>query len=255
MIRERTLRYVRGSELRSRHFACKCLKTSEQMTIFKNSLHTILQRIHQAEEKYHRQPGDVSLLAVSKKQSIEKIRDAFLAGQKKFAENYLQEALQKQQELRDLTIEWHFIGTIQSNKTKSIAAHFDWVHSVNRLVIAERLNQQRPAHLNPLNICIEINIDEEESKSGVRPTDVAALAKNIMALKRLTLRGLMVIPEKNNSLLAFQKTAALQQQLIHDGFPLDTLSMGMSNDFEVAIAAGSTIVRIGTAIFGERGIL
>lgn len=218
----------------------------------KNNLHTILQQIHQAEEKYHRQPGDVCLLAVSKKHSAENIRDAFLAGQKKFAENYLQEALQKQRQLQDLEIEWHFIGTIQSNKTKLIAENFDWVHSVNRLSIAERLNKQRPAHLNPLNICIEVNIDEEPTKSGVLPKDIVALAKQITALNHLKLRGLMVIPEKNNSEIAFQKTANLQQQLIHHGFSLDTLSMGMSNDFETAIEAGSTIVRIGTAIFGER---
>lgn len=228
-------------------------KSASERAGIKTRLHTILQQIHQAEEKYHRQSGDVSLLAVSKKHSAENIREAFLAGQKKFAENYLQEALQKQQELHDLPIEWHFIGTIQSNKTKLIAEHFDWVHSINRIDIAKRLNNQRPTHLNPLNICIEVNIDEEPSKSGVLPDDLVPLAQNLIALKHLNLRGLMIIPEKNNSMLAFQKTAMLQQQLIHSGFSLDALSMGMSNDFDAAIAAGSTIVRIGTAIFGERG--
>lgn len=222
------------------------------MSSIKNHIHTILQKIHQAEEKHHRQPGAVSLLAVSKKQSSEKIREAYHAGQTCFAENYLQETLQKQRDLSDLDIEWHFIGTIQSNKTKLIAQQFDWVHSVDRLSIAEKLNRHCESLKKILNICIEINIDSEQTKSGALPQDVIDLAKNIATLKHLKLRGLMVIPEKDNPLLAFQKTAELQQQLMLNGFSLDTLSMGMSNDFEAAIAAGSTIVRIGTAIFGER---
>ena len=218
----------------------------------RDRIDTILQKIRQAEEKHHRQPGDVSLLAVSKKQSSEKIREAYHAGQTRFAENYLQEALQKQRDLTDLDIEWHFIGTIQSNKTKLIAQQFEWVHSVDRLSIAEKLNRHCESLKKTLNICIEINIDIEQTKSGVLLQDVIDLAKNIVALKHLKLRGLMVIPKKDNPLLAFQKTAALQQKLILHGMKLDTLSMGMSNDFEAAIAAGSTIVRIGTAIFGER---
>ena len=217
------------------------------------ALNNIIQKIRLAEKNAHRQPGDVSLLAVSKKQSSDKIREVFNAGQKCFAENYVQEAIEKQNALCDLNIEWHFIGTIQSNKTKLIAEHFDWVHSVNRLSIAEKLNHHRASNKKPLNICIEVNIDIEQTKSGVLPQDVFELAKNIAALKHLKLRGLMVIPEKNN-LGAFQKTAQLQQQLINNGFLLDTLSMGMSADFEAAIQAGSTIVRIGTAIFGERGL-
>ena len=196
-------------------------------------------------------PKNVTLIAVSKKQSAEKIRDAFNSGQKQFGENYLQEALDKQKQLTDLNIEWHFIGTIQSNKTKLIAQYFDWVQSVDRLIIAKRLNDQRPAHLPPINICIEININEEKTKSGVLPKDVFELAKNISELKQIKLRGLMIIPEKNN-LGAFRKAALLQKQLIQAGFLLDTLSMGMSADFEEAILAGSTMVRVGTAIFGNR---
>lgn len=196
-------------------------------------------------------PKNVTLIAVSKKQSAEKIRDAFNSGQKQFGENYLQEALDKQKQLTDLNIEWHFIGTIQSNKTKLIAQYFDWVQSVDRLIIAKRLNDQRPAHLPPINICIEININEEKTKSGVLPKDVFELAKNISELKQIKLRGLMIIPEKNN-LGAFRKAALLQEQLIQAGFLLDTLSMGMSADFEEAILAGSTMVRVGTAIFGNR---
>lgn len=222
------------------------------MTI-NDRLNLILEKIRLAEIKHHRHSGSVSLLAVSKKQSIDKIREAFNAGQKSFAENYVQEALEKQAALRDLNIEWHFIGNIQSNKIKLIAGHFDWVHSVNRLSVAEKLNHYRESNENPLNICIEVNIDIEQTKSGVLPQDLFELAKNIVALKHLKLRGLMVIPEKNH-VDAFQKTAQLQQQLINDGFSLDTLSMGMSADFEAAIQAGSTIVRIGTAIFGERGL-
>jgi hypothetical protein len=214
------------------------------------TLSDIACRIHAAEKKYHRAPNSVTLLAVSKKQSAEKIREAYLAGQTRFAENYVQEAIEKQQALRDLPIEWHFIGTIQSNKTKLIAIHFDWVHSVNRFDIAERLNNARDTK-NPLNICIEVNIDDEATKSGVKSSDVLSLAEKINSLPNLTLRGLMVIPQKNH-VDAFEKTAALQQELIQNGFLLDTLSMGMSADFEAAIAAGSTMVRIGTAIFGER---
>ncbi|OGT44954.1 MAG: YggS family pyridoxal phosphate enzyme [Gammaproteobacteria bacterium RIFCSPHIGHO2_12_FULL_38_11] len=193
----------------------------------------------------------ITLIAASKKQSVGKIREAFNAGQHKFAENYLQEALEKQHLLSDLAIEWHFIGTIQSNKTKLIAAHFDWVQSVNRLSIARRLSDQRPANLNALNICIEVNIDESPTKSGVLPKAIFELATEIKKLNHLNLRGLMVIPEKNN-IDAFQKTARLYAQLISAGFALDTLSMGMSDDFESAIAAGSNMVRIGTAIFGKR---
>ena len=196
-------------------------------------------------------PNNITLIAVSKKQSAEKIREAFNAGQKQFGENYLQEALDKQKQLADLDIEWHFIGTIQANKTKLIAQHFSWVQSVDRLVIAKRLNDQRPAHLPLLNVCIEININAEKTKSGVLPKDIFELAEQITKLKRLKLRGLMIIPEKTD-LDVFRKAAVLQKQMNQTGFELDTLSMGMSADFEKAIVAGSTMVRIGTAIFGKR---
>ncbi|HLB55844.1 MAG TPA: YggS family pyridoxal phosphate-dependent enzyme [Coxiellaceae bacterium] len=216
-----------------------------------SQLSTINRHIRTLEKKYHRTHNSVALLAVTKKQPAEKIREAYNAGQHLFAENYVQEALSKQIALRDLNIEWHFIGNIQSNKTKLIAENFSWVHSVNRLSIAEKLNQYRESIKKILNVCIEVNIDEEKTKSGVLPNDVFELAKKITGLKYLKLRGLMIIPEKNNS-KAFQKTFLLQQQLIQRGLSLDTLSMGLSADFEAAIAAGSTIVRIGTAIFGER---
>lgn len=221
------------------------------MHSIETQLHAITGRIREAERVSHRKPFDVSLLAVSKKQSADKIREAFLLGQRQFGENYVQEALQKKALLSDLPIEWHFIGSIQSNKTKLIAEQFNWVHSVNRFSIAQRLNHQRPSHLPPLNICLEVNIDLSPTKSGVLPDCVFALAEQIRSLKNVTLRGLMVIPDKN-TIDAFKKTAQLQQELIHHGFSLDTLSMGMSDDFKLAIAKGSTMVRIGTAIFGER---
>ncbi|MDP1574515.1 MAG: YggS family pyridoxal phosphate-dependent enzyme [Coxiellaceae bacterium] len=216
----------------------------------------LLTQLRLIEKKNHRTENAVTLLAVSKKQSAKKIRDLFLQGQKYFGENYLQEALEKQVLLKDLAIEWHFIGHIQSNKTKAIAEHFSWVHSVDRLSIAKRLNDQRPASLPPLNVCIEINIDNENTKSGITPEKLLSLAKEIALLKNLKLRGLMIIPQKhiresvcNN---VFQKTAQLQKQLIDAGFSVDTLSMGMSADYEAAIASGATMVRIGTALFGER---
>lgn len=215
-----------------------------------NALLPILARIRGAAVNASRDPHSVALIAVSKKQSIDKIRDVYQSGQRKFAENYLQEALEKQTLLHDLNIEWHFIGTIQSNKAKLIAQHFDWVHSVNRIEIARRLSQARVGQ-SPLNICIEVNIDEEATKSGIMPQAVLALAEEINLLPNLKLRGLMVIPEKKHG-AAFEKTAALQAHLNESGLSLDTLSMGMSADFEAAIAAGSTMVRVGTAIFGER---
>ncbi len=214
------------------------------------TLSDIARRIRAAEKKFHRTHNSVLLLAVSKNQPIEKIRNAFAAGQTRFAENYVQEAIEKQSTLHDLPIEWHFIGNIQSNKTKLIATHFDWVHSVNRFDIAQRLNKARDAK-HPLNICIEVNIDDEVTKSGVSSQDVFLLAEKIKSLPNLVLRGLMIIPQKNH-VAAFEKTARLQQELIRGGILLDTLSMGMSADFEAAIAAGSTMVRIGTGIFGER---
>lgn len=221
---------------------------SSQLTALNNC-------IRAAEKKYHRLSHSVTLLVVTKKQPAEKIREAYNAGQKCFGENYVQEALLKQAELRDLNIEWHFIGNMQSNKTKLIAENFTWVHSVNRFAIAEKLNHYRTPLQSPLNVCIEVNIDEEKTKSGVLPNDVLALAKKIVELPHLKLRGLMIIPEKGTEGAPgtpFQKTFLLQQKLIQEGIMLDTLSMGMSADFEVAIAEGATMVRIGTAIFGAR---
>jgi len=208
------------------------------------------------EKQYQRQPGAVSLLAVSKKKSVDNIRDAFEAGQRDFGENYLQEALTKIEQLAAYDITWHFIGHIQSNKTGDIANHFAWVHSVDRLKVAKRLHEQRlPSH-PPLNICIQVNIDNEAEKSGVNAKEVLTLAIEIAKLDRLVLRGLMLIPKAQASFdeqqAAFKKAAHLQTQLKEAGFAVDTLSMGMSNDFAAAIAQGSTMIRLGTAIFGKR---
>lgn len=211
--------------------------------------------------KHHRPPQSVQLLAVSKKHSALRIAEAFSAGQTAFGENYLQEARDKQNELQDLPIVWHFIGPIQSNKTREIAENFAWVHSVDRLKIATRLSQQRPEYLPPLNICIQINCDNEASKAGVTLEALPELVDAISQLPRLQLRGLMAIPAKRENMLEQQRvfqslsdTLALLNQLDEqEPTPrFDTLSMGMSDDMEAAIAAGSTMVRIGSAIFGAR---
>lgn len=184
------------------------------------------------------------------------MRDVYAARQRDFGESYVQEALDKMQSLRDLPICWHFIGPVQSNKTRSIAEAFDWVHSVDRLKIAERLSAQRPREREPLNICVQVNVSGEASKSGVPPGEAATLAKAVAALPGLKLRGLMTIPEPSDdaqlTLRRFETLARLRDDLEREGLELDTLSMGMSDDFEPAIAAGSTLVRIGTAIFGAR---
>lgn len=202
------------------------------------------------------QDGEVTLLAVSKAQSAEKLREAYEAGQTKFGENYLQEALNKQTELADLNIEWHFIGPIQSNKTQPIAQHFSWVHGVDRIKIAQRLNDARPADLPRLQICLQVNISGEASKSGVAPNALLELVKAVSALPKLTLRGLMTIPEPTNDEVLqhkqFKQMRELLQNLNKEGYALDTLSMGMSNDYQIAIEEGATIVRVGSAIFGER---
>jgi pyridoxal phosphate enzyme (YggS family) len=215
----------------------------------------ILNRIRQAEKKFHRSPGSVCLLAVTKGRDINQIQQLIIAGQKTFGESYLSEALSKIHVLKDKELEWHFIGNLQANKTRAIAENFSWVHSVNRLKVARRLNEQRPDYLPPLNICLEINISHERTKSGVNPSELMSLAKQIQELPRLRLRGLMAIPEKMNDFeqqrLIYKRVYALQQQLNEQGFNLDTLSMGMSQDFEAAIAAGSNLVRIGSALFEE----
>jgi PLP dependent protein len=225
------------------------------MNTIYDSLQAIQANIHQAKLAANR-IDTVKLLAVSKAQTPDKLREAYLAGQRAFGENYVQEAINKQAQLKDCDIEWHFIGPIQSNKTALIAQHFDWVHSVDRLKIAARLNEARPQSLAPLNVCIQINSSEEDSKSGVDIGLQAIVAKEINAMPHLKLRGIMAIPAPTKD-LAKQRAQfkivndafkALQQQ----GFKLDTLSIGMSDDYVAAIHEGATIVRIGSAIFGAR---
>ena len=212
--------------------------------------------IEQAARAAGRQTRDVSLLAVSKRVAAQGVRAAFDAGQRAFGENYVQEALNKMAALRDLPLEWHFIGPIQSNKTRDIAEHFAWVHSVDRLKVAERLSAQRPQDMPPLNVCIQVNVGGEQTKSGVAPDEVTALAQAMARLPRLKLRGLMVIPAPADGLQAqrvpFAKLRESLQQLNAHGLVLDTLSMGMSHDLEAAIVEGATIVRVGTNIFGKR---
>ncbi|OZG74259.1 YggS family pyridoxal phosphate enzyme [Hahella sp. CCB-MM4] len=221
-----------------------------------DNINSVSLRIQNATKSAGRQAGEVALLAVSKTKPSEAIRAAYAAGLRDFGENYLQEALQKIQELSDLSIQWHFIGPLQSNKTRQVAEHFHWIHTVDRLKIATRLSEQRPENMPLLNVCIQVNIDEEDSKSGVPLDEVKSLAADIAKLPRLCLRGLMCIPNPSHdqSTLAesFRKVAAVAEDLKSRHNTIDTLSMGMSQDMEVAIAEGSTIVRIGTAIFGER---
>lgn len=226
------------------------------MTELNNRLNTILDNINLTENQVGRASDSVKLLAVSKTQSADVLRQAAEAGQVYFGENYLQEALVKINALKDLNLEWHFIGPIQSNKTRDIAENFDWVQSVDRLKIAQRLSSQRPVSLGNLNICIQVNIDNESSKSGVAPTELLSLAKQISQLNNLQLRGLMIIPTHSDDIKqqqqSFQQAKMLFRQLAEIYPAVDTLSMGMSGDMAVAIAEGSTMVRIGTAIFGPR---
>lgn len=207
-----------------------------------------------------RDPASVLLLAVSKTFAADAVIEAAEAGQYAFGENYLQEALDKQQAVHalrpDLALEWHFIGPIQSNKTRPVAEHFGWAHAVDREKIARRLSEQRPAHLPPLNICLQVNVSGEASKSGVSPEELPALAQTVAMLPNLRLRGLMAIPEPADDHESQRKPFAmlreLQQKLVAIGVETDTLSMGMTADMQAAIAEGATIVRIGTAIFGKR---
>lgn len=221
-------------------------------TIAKN-IAKVRSRIREAAQASQRDPDSVGLLAVSKTKPAAAIREAHAAGQRDFGENYLQEALAKQVELADLELIWHFIGPIQSNKTKAIAEHFDWVHSVDRLKIAQRLAEQRPAHLSPLNICLQVNVSGEASKSGCTPEELPVLAQAVTQLPGLRLRGLMTIPEPSDDPQTQHEPLARLRQLRDGlGLSLDTLSMGMSQDLEAAIAEGATWVRIGTALFGAR---
>lgn len=227
------------------------------MTSIAANLQAVRNRVAAACVAASRDPASVVLLAVSKTWPAEAVRAAAECGQRAFGESYVQEALPKLDALADLALEWHFIGPLQSNKTRHVAANFAWAHSVERMKIAERLSAQRPAGLAPLDVCIEVNVSGEASKSGCLPSEVPALCKAVAGLPNLKLRGLMAIPEPTDDLaLQRQRFAHLRRMrddLNADGLALDTLSMGMSHDLEAAIMEGATIVRVGTAIFGERG--
>jgi pyridoxal phosphate enzyme (YggS family) len=226
------------------------------MQNMEKNLNLVRSRISDAASASGRDPDSVLLLAVSKKKPAADIRLAYGFGQRDFGENYLQEAQQKMQELRDLDIHWHFIGAIQSNKTKPIAEAFDWAHCIDRLKIARRLSAQRPAGMSPLDVCIQVNLDQEISKAGVEPDAVPALAAAIHDLPGIRLRGLMTIPApretEEEQRIPFARLAALLSELQQQGIDCDTLSMGMTQDLEAAVAEGATLVRVGTAIFGER---
>lgn len=218
-----------------------------------DNLEQVRQKIASSCDLAGRDPQEVTLLAVSKTKPIESVRSAYSCGQTHFGENYLQEAVDKIIGLQDLPITWHFIGPIQSNKTRQVAEHFAWAHSVDRSKIASRLNDQRPEELPPLQVCIQVNVDGDHNKSGCSPEEAKALAQQISVLPNLRLRGLMTIPAQGNSLTAFRQLGELLAELnTIENLYLDTLSMGMSQDLDLAIQAGATIVRIGTAIFGER---
>ena len=230
------------------------------MTSIAANMQAVIGRISRACTAVGRDPRAVALLAVAKTWPVAALREAAAAGQRAFGENYVQEALAKVDALRSLDLEWHFIGPLQSNKTRAVAEHFAWVHSVDRLKIAERLAAQRPAGMPPLNVCIEVNVSGEASKSGVAPGEAPALCRAVAALPQLLLRGLMTIPEPATAADAksaavrrrFAQLRELRDELNAGGLNLDTLSMGMSHDLEEAIMEGATIVRVGTAIFGER---
>ncbi len=229
--------------------------TDNHQTIAQN-LHTVHQQIREAEQRHGRPAGSVQLLAVSKTRPISDINAAIAAEQRQFGENYLQEALEKVRHIHENGVEWHFIGAIQSNKTRPIAEHFHWVHTIDRLKIAQRLSEQRDPTLPPLNVCIQVNTSGETQKAGIAPETALELAQQIQPLPNLTLRGLMTIPAPSTDFEQQRQPFRLLRQIKNDieqhGIALDTLSMGMSNDMEAAIAEGATLVRIGTAIFGER---
>jgi pyridoxal phosphate enzyme (YggS family) len=226
------------------------------MTMIAANLQDVRARIAQACTQANRPVDAVALLAVSKTFGADAVAQAYAAGQTAFGENYIQEAVDKIAALHALPLQWHCIGPIQSNKTRRVAEHFDWVHTVDRLKIAQRLSEQRPAHLAPLQVCIQVNVDGGVTKSGVVPADALELAHAVAALPRLQLRGLMCIPEPAPDFVAacavFARARALFDAVNQAGLPLDTLSMGMSSDLDAAIASGSTLVRVGSAIFGAR---
>lgn len=225
-------------------------------TTIASGLEKVKARIREIADKTGRQPETITLLAASKTNPAECLREAFAAGQTIFGENYLQEALGKIPSLADLPIEWHFIGPIQSNKTKRIAENFSWVHSIDRKKIADRLSKDRPESLPPLQVCLQVNVSGEDSKSGVAPDEAADLAAHIVGLPRLKLRGVMAIPELTKATALqrsqFRMLKEAYDQLKQAGYELDTISMGMSEDLDIAIEEGATLVRIGTAIFGPR---
>src|SRR5574343_951508 len=226
------------------------------MSAIADNLQAVQARISHAAAAVGRSPEAVRLLAVSKTWPLACVLDAADAGQRTFGENYVQEGIDKIAAVTGRHLEWHFIGPLQSNKTRPVAEHFDWVHSIDRLKVAERLSAQRPASLPPLNVCVQVNISGEASKSGCAPDEAAALCRAVAALPGLRLRGLMAIPEPVDDEAAqrapFRRLREIYDDIRAGGLPLDTLSMGMSHDLEAAIAEGATIVRVGTAIFGER---
>lgn len=226
-----------------------------------DALAAVRERIAAAERRFDRPPGSVALVAVAKTKPAGLIREAWEAGQRQFGENFVQEAAEKLDELSELAgpggIEWHFVGALQANKSRTVAERFDWVHTVDRVRIARRLSDQRPAWLAPLNVCLQVNVSGEGSKSGADASEVDELAAAVAGLPRLRLRGLMAIPRPCAGLdeqrAALRPLVEAYERLRGDGHPLDTLSMGMTGDLEAAVAEGSTMVRIGTAVFGPRG--
>lgn len=217
-----------------------------------DNLTQVRRLIQQSASEAGRNPSSITLLAVSKSKTAADVEEAYQAGQRDFGENYAQEALEKIAQLKHSDLIWHFIGPIQSNKSRVIAENFSWVHTVDRLKIAERLHQQRPANLPPLQVCIQVNIDADDAKSGCLPTETAVLGEAIRRLPHLHLRGLMTIPKEGSGRKPFDQLAELAHSLRRDGLTMDTLSMGMSADLTDAVAAGSTLVRVGSAIFGSR---
>ena len=227
-----------------------------KMSDLGNNYRSVVERIRAAEKNSRRKSGSVELVAVGKLHAVEAIRQLAEYGQKAFAENFVQEAISKQQQLSDVDIEWHFIGSIQSNKTQDIANHFSWVHSVDRFKIARRLSDQRAEILSPLNICLQVNLQREESKSGVSSAQLLPLLEQMQDLPQITVRGLMILPkpvsDPSQQQEVFGQLRELLEEANRSGHSLDTLSMGMTADLEQAIAEGATHVRIGTALFGLR---
>ena len=217
-----------------------------------DNLTQVRRLIQQSASEAGRNPSSITLLAVSKSKTAIDIEEAYQAGQRDFGENYAQEAIDKMAQVSHPDIIWHFIGPIQSNKSRLIAENFSWVHTVDRLKIAERLHHQRPSHLSPLQVCIQVNIDGDDAKSGCLPTETAVLGEVIRRLPHLHLRGLMTVPKEGSGGKPFRLLAELAHSLQRDGLTMDTLSMGMSADITEAVAAGSTLVRVGSAIFGGR---